>query len=191
MRGKVVDGDDKVLLTLLNIVKRAVDKDDEASLFKAATKSILEFILPSVNDAKNNEKEDIWSTSWLTILNSMFYICLKSNTDIAGLFIERVVGYATCDVAPSSFTDQVVIKLKTAAKKNNESFHRETCIRHLFTLGIGENDSDMVIERCEELLKKYKNQQGNDSGENKMVTEADLVLSMESLLKVTKKLLEK
>ena len=191
MRGKVVDGDDKVLLTLLNIVKRAVDKDDEASLFKAATKSILEFVLPSVNDAKNNEKEDIWSTSWLTILNSMFYICLKSNTDIAGLFIERVVGYATCNVAPSSFTDQVVIKLKTAAKKNNESFHRETCIRHLFTLGIGENDSDMVIERCEELLEKYKNQQGNDSGENKIVTEADLVLSMESLLKVTKKLLEK
>ena len=110
---------------------------------------------------------------------------------ITSLFIERVVGYATCDVAPSSFTDQVVIKLKTAAKKNNGSFHRETCIRHLFTLGIGENDSDMVIERCEELLEKYKNQQGNDSGENKIVTEADLVLSMESLLKVTKKLLEK
>ena len=95
-------------------------------------------------------------------------------------------------------------------------FHREACITHLFALGIGENDSSIVrkitfnprgcadifalastnycfillhgqvIERCEDLLSKCK----DESSTKVAVTRAELLSSMESLLKVTKKLLE-
>ena len=45
---------------------------------------------------------------------------------------------------------------------------------------------EQVIERCEDLLSKCK----NDSSAEIAVTRAELLSSMESLLKVTKKLLE-
>ena len=123
----------------------------------------------------------------------MFNLCFSSSTDNARLFIERVVGYATCDdVAPVEFKSEIINRLKNESKKKKIkgelSLHHELCVRHLFALGIGENDSDMVIERCEELLKKFKEQNGDDT--NGLITKTDVILSMERLLQVTKKLLD-
>ena len=61
IRGKIVDGDEKILQTLFSIAKRGITNKNKISLFDAASKNMLEFVLPSIADAKKNKQEDVWS----------------------------------------------------------------------------------------------------------------------------------
>ena len=62
IRGKVVDGDEKILECLLNAASRGVS-NGTSSLFESAAKHMLEFVLPSVDDARKTPNDDIWGVS--------------------------------------------------------------------------------------------------------------------------------
>ena len=89
IRGKVVDGDEKILEGLLNAASRGVS-NGTSSLFESAAKHMLEFVLPSVDDARKTPNDDIWGVS-----KQPYHNHVSSKEPFSNLFTINIFTYAT------------------------------------------------------------------------------------------------